>query len=181
MPDMMRTFISVDVPLTDAIEGVLDEMKRTDNVRPVPKGQIHLTLKFLGDQDEKKVERLCSSLKDALSDAEPFDIVVEGAGAFPDQKHPKVIWLGVKEPEQLIELAGKVDSSVKEMRMKADDKRFSPHITVGRVNGSADLKDFFTKYERTTFCSFRCDHVDMMKSVLTPKGAIHSVVERIEL
>ena len=178
---MIRTFISVDVPLTDDIEDVLGEMKRTENVRPVPKGQIHLTLKFLGDQDERKVEKLCSSLKDTLNGTEPFDIVVEGVGAFPDMRHPKVVWLGVKDPESLIGLAEKVDSAVKDLKLKSDDKRFSPHITIGRVNGRADLDDLFSRYKGTAFCCFRCDHVDVMKSVLTPKGAIHSVVGRIEL
>jgi 2'-5' RNA ligase len=96
-------------------------------------------------------------------------------------RHPKVVWLGVKDPESLIGLAEKVDSAVKGMKLKSDDKRFSPHITIGRVNGRADLGDFFSRYKRAEICSFRCDHVDVMKSVLTPKGAIHSVVERIEL
>ena len=178
---MIRTFISIDIPLTDAIDEVLGEMRRADNVRPVPKEQIHLTLKFLGDQDEKKVEKLCSSLKDALHRTEPFDIVVEGVGAFPDMRHPKVVWLGVKDPESLFGLAEKVDSAVKEMKLKSDDKRFSPHITIGRVNDRTELDDFFSRYKGIEFCSFRCDHVDVMKSVLTPKGAIHSVVERIEL
>lgn len=178
---MMRTFISVDIPLTDVIDEVLGEMRRADNVRPVPKEQIHLTLKFLGDQDEKKIERLCSSLRDSLHGTEPFDIRVEGVGAFPDIRHPKVVWLGVKDPKPLIELANKVDSAVKAMKLKSDDKRFSPHITIGRVNGRADLDDFFGRYKGTSFCTCRCDHIDVMKSVLTPKGAIHSVVERIEL
>ena len=178
---MIRTFISIDIPLTDAIDEVLGEMRRADNVRPVPKEQIHLTLKFLGDQDEKKVEKLCSSLKDALHGTEPFDIVVEGVGGFPDMKHPKVVWLGVKDPKRLIELSDKVDSAIKAVKLRSDDKRFSPHITIGRVNGKADLDDFFGRYKGTTFCTCRCDHIDVMKSVLTPKGAIHSVVERIEL
>ena len=178
---MIRTFISIDVPLTEGIEDVIDELKMTENVRPVPKGQIHLTLKFLGDQDERKVERLCSSLRDALSGTGPFDIVVEGVGAFPDMRHPKVVWLGVKDPDPLIGLADRVDSVIKGLKMKADDKRFSPHITVGRVTSRVDLKDLFARYEKTSFCSFTCGHVDVMKSVLTPKGAIHSIIERIEL
>ena len=178
---MIRTFISVDIPVTDGIAAVLEEMRKTDNVRPVPKGQMHLTLKFLGDQDERKVEELCSSLTDTLSGTGSFDITVEGVGAFPDMKHPKVVWLGIKDPELLIGLAEKVDSVIKGLKMKADDKRFSPHITVGRVTGRTDLKDFFARYEKTSFCSFTCNHVDVMKSVLTPKGAIHSIIERIEL
>ena len=178
---MIRTFISIDIPVTDGIAEVLDVMKNTDNVRPVPKQQMHLTLKFLGDQDEKKVEKLCSALKDAVSGIGPFEITVEGVGAFPNMRHPKVVWLGIKEPGPLIGLADKVDFAVRGLGLKADDKRFSPHITVGRATDRTDLKDFFSEYEGTIFCSFTCDHVDVMKSVLTPKGAIHSVIQRIEL
>jgi len=178
---MIRTFISVDVPLTEEIRDILSELKGCRNVKAANPEQIHLTLKFLGDTDEKKVERLCQSLRIALDGKGPFDVTVEGTGAFPNEKNPRVVWLGIKDPERMIEIADAVDSCVKALRIKADDKRFSPHITVGRVNGKAELKDIFDNNKEKVFCTFSCDHVDVMKSVLTPKGAIHSVIESIRL
>ena len=178
---MIRTFISVDVPVTEELRSVLESLKKMDGVRVTPENQLHLTLKFLGDTDEKKVEKLCSELRRSLEGTGPFDVVIQGAGAFPDQRNPRVLWLGVKDPEKLVDAADIMDSTVKGLRIKADDKKFSPHLTVGRVNEKCDLKDFFKDNYGKTFCSFRCDHIDVMKSVLTPKGAIHSVIESIEL
>lgn len=178
---LIRTFISIDVPITDEISEVLESLKHMDGIRASPKEQIHITLKFLGDTDEKKVIRLCDSLEKALSEKEPFDITISGTGAFPNQRNPRVVWLGTKDPEQLVGIADTVNDTVSSMNLKCDDKKFSPHITIGRVNGRCDLKGIFNDYSKKTFCTFRCDHIDVMKSVLTPKGAIHSVVRRIWL
>ena len=178
---MIRTFISVDVPVTEELRSLLDSLKKMDGVRVTPENQLHLTLKFLGDVDERKIERLCSELRRSLEGTGPFDVVIQGTGAFPNQRNPRVLWLGVKDPERLIDAADIVDSTVKELNIKADDKKFSPHLTLGRINGRCDLKEFFKENGGKVFCSFCCDHVDVMKSVLTPKGAIHSVIERIEL
>ena len=178
---MIRAFISVDVPVTEELRSVSESLKKIDSVRVTPENQLHLTLKFLGDTDEKKVERLCSELRRSLEGTEPFDVVIRGSGAFPNQRNPRVLWLGVKDPERLVDTADIVDSTVKGLKIRTDDKKFSPHLTVGRLNGKCDLKDFFKDNDEKTFCSFRCDHIDVMKSVLTPKGAIHSVISRIEL
>ena len=178
---MIRTFISVPVPITEKIEEVLSDLRGIKGVRASPKGQIHITLKFLGDTDEKKVMRLCQTLKESLKDTEGFDVSVEGIGAFPNERNPRVIWLGIKEPKMLCGIADIVDTAVKELNLKCDSKPFSPHITVGRMEHRVDLEDIFRKYGKEQFCSFRCDRIDVMKSELTPKGAIHSIIESIPL
>lgn len=178
---MIRTFVSVPVPMTDEIAGILTELRGIKGIRASPAGQVHLTMKFLGDTDEKKVLRLCQSLKVAMSGKDGFDVVIEGIGAFPNERDPKVIWLGIKDPENLKDIAGIVDTCVKDLNIKADDKPFSPHMTIGRVNYKADLKGVFNNNRNKVFCSFRCDHINVMKSVLTPKGAIHSIIESIPL
>ena len=178
---MMRTFISIDVPVNENIDGLLRELKGVEGVKVPPVQQIHLTLKFLGDVDERKVERLCAVLEKALTGEEAFDLTVEGIGAFPNTKRPSVIWMGVKDPDRLMHIAAIVNASVKGLNIGCDGRPFSPHITVGRVNGRADLDSVFKGYREKRFCSITCDHVDVMKSVLTPKGAIHSVFGRMPL
>ena len=178
---LIRTFISIDVPITDEISSLLDSLRDIRGIKVPPEGQIHLTLKFLGDPDDRKVTKLCASLQDALADASPFDITIEGIGAFPNERNPRVLWMGVKEPDALIHIADIVDNTVRTLNLRCDDKRFSPHITVGRIDGRPDLKEIFKKIKGKSFCSFRCSSVKIMKSELTPKGAVHSVIESIEL
>ena len=178
---LIRTFISIDVPITDEISSLLRSLRDIKGIRVPPEGQIHLTLKFLGDTDEKKVTKLCASLGEALVDTSSFDVVIEGVGAFPNERNPRVLWMGVKEPDELIRIAEIVDGTVRKMNLRCDDKKFSPHITVGRIDGRPDLKEIFKENKGKGFCSFRCSSVKVMKSELTPKGAIHSVIDSIEL
>lgn len=178
---MIRTFVSIDVPVSDEMKEILSELDCRKNVRVADAEQIHLTLKFLGDTDEKDVQRLCQSLKTALDGQRAFDITVVGMGGFPNECRPRVIWLGVEDSSRLKEIAGIVDGCVKGLKLDCDNKRFSPHITVGRVNGSTDIRDLVRDCKGKVLCTFRCDHVDVMESILYPKGAIHSVVDSIQL
>ena len=178
---LIRTFISVDVPITEEISSLLNSLRDIKGIRVPPEGQIHLTLKFLGNTDEKKVTKLCASLREALSDSFSFDVNISGLGAFPNERNPRVLWMGVKAPEELIGLADIVDETVRSLNLRCDDKKFSPHITVGRIDGRPDLKDIFKDYKGKDFCSFRCSSVKVMKSELTPKGAIHSVIDSVDL
>ena len=178
---MIRTFVSVDVPISDEMKEILSELDCRKNVRVANADQIHLTLKFLGDTDEKNVSKLCQSLKTALSGQKSFDVIVEGMGGFPNECCPRIIWLGVKDPVRLKEIAGIVDGCVKDLKLDCDDKRFSPHITVGRVNGSADIRDLVRDCKGKVLCTFRCDRVNVMESILYPKGAVHSLIESIPL
>ena len=178
---LIRTFISIDVPITDEISSLLQSLRGVKGIKVPPEGQIHLTLKFLGDTDDKKVTKLCASLREALSDTPSFDVDIEDLGAFPNERNPRVLWMGVKEPERLIGLADIVDDTVRSMNLRCDDKKFSPHITVGRIDGRPDLKEIFEKNKGRCFCRFRCSSVKVMKSELTPRGAIHTVIDSIEL
>ena len=69
---LIRTFISIDVPMTEEISSLLSSLRDIRGVRVPPDGQIHLTLKFLGDTDEKKVTKLCTSLRESLFDIPPL-------------------------------------------------------------------------------------------------------------
>ena len=178
---LIRTFISIDVPITDEISSLLDSLRAIKGIKVPPDGQIHLTLKFLGDTDDKKVKKLCTSLREALFDSPTFDITIEGLGAFPNERNPRVLWMGVKAPDELINIAEIVDDNIKSLNLRCDDKKFSPHITVGRIDGRPDLKELFEKNKGRCFCRFRCSSVSVMKSELTPRGAIHTVIDSIEL
>ena len=178
---LIRTFISIDVPITDEISSLLQSLRAIKGIKVPPEGQIHLTLKFLGDTDDKKVKKLCTSLWEALFDSPPFDIIIEGIGAFPNERNPRILWMGVKAPDELINIAEIVDDNVKSLNLRCDDKRFSPHITVGRVNGSADIRDLVRDCKGKVLCTFRCDRVNVMESILYPKGAVHSLIESIPL
>lgn len=97
-----------------------------------PEG-IHLTLKFLGEIDAAKTERVMAAL--AAPD-QPFTLEVKGLGCFPNCKRPRVLWAGVSAPPKLLDLAAGVEAAMRRLGFPSEDRPFSPHLTLARISGS---------------------------------------------
>lgn len=181
MGELIRTFISIEIPVTESIRGLLADLNDIDNIRPVPVSQLHITLKFMGDTYSDKIPKLGSKLNETFEDVPQFEVCMKGVGAFPKINNPRVIWIGFERCDELTDAAEKVESSLRSLRLQFDEKKFSPHVTVGRVNGQTDIKGLVSKYKDTEFCRFTCKEIRIMKSELSLKGAKHTVLETIRL
>ena len=181
MGRMIRTFISIDMPVTDTVKDAIGALRSVRNIRPVSVKQIHITLSFLGDTDENRIPQLEKRLKDVFQGFGAYDITVKGVGTFPNDRNPRVVWMGIDDNERLMLAADNVRSVLDDMNLNYDGKRFSPHITIGRVNGKTDVRDFLNTYRDSIFSKFNCKEIRIMGSELTPKGAIHTVLARIPL
>ncbi len=182
MAETARLFVSVDVAVTDAVMEAVSELRGIRNVRASPEGQIHITLSFLGDTDTSRIPGLVRELGSALSDIRPFGVSLKGIGAFPDLRKPRVIWIGIDEgKEELAHLAEAVRAAIGKSRLRQDDKPFSPHVTVARVQGPADIGAVAGRHSDTVFSRYTVDSVKLMRSVLGPSGAKHTVAERFPL
>ena len=182
MADAARLFISVDIPVTDTMRGLLSDLRGMRNVRASPEGQIHITLSFLGDTDVSAVPRLVKGLHDALSGIDSFDMSLRGVGGFPNLNRPRVIWVGIDEgKDELAHVADLVRGAVRDARLCQDDKPFSPHVTAARVQGPCGVVAVAERYKDALFCECHVDSVRLMKSVLGLNGAKHTVLERFQL
>ena len=89
-----------------------------------PEG-VHLTLKFLGDVEEKKVAELGDALAEGLKGETPFTLQAKGIGTFPTPKAPRVVWLGVEgEVARLSALAEKVEERLRRFKIPEGDAAF---------------------------------------------------------
>ncbi len=105
-------------------------------VKWVDPENLHLTLKFLGDVDLLEIPKLCEAVADAVVDLPPFEIEARGAGAFPDLHHPRTVWLGMgRGTEEMVELHDAVERSLATLGFRREQRRFRPHLTLGRVRG----------------------------------------------
>ena len=178
---MVRTFISIRIPEPSSLKGVLDDVGMIDKVRPSPLSQMHITLKFIGDVDERRIPKVVESVRAACRDRRRFDITLSGTGCFPNRNRPSVVWIGASPAEELTSLADEIGRRLSSAGIKFDDKPFKAHITIGRCKGPADLSGFLDSHKGEVFTEFTCSEVLVMKSVLSPAGAKHSVIERVEL
>ena len=174
----MRLFIAINVSeeVRRNLMSVMNELQRVwRGVRWVRQDGIHLTLKFLGEVDEKRMDAIVKALKVTASNHDPFHAEVEALGRFPERGRPRVVWSGVKEERGLLKrLAQEVEMSMEREGFERETREFRPHITLGRVKvpgqDEAGLS-FLEEHRMTRFGPCEIDRFDLMKSTLLPDGA----------
>lgn len=181
---MIRTFVAVEV--SESVRGNAAELVRRLKPSPVKVGWIaptnmHITLKFLGEQTDEAVADICRAVREGAATVDPFEFSCAGAGAFPSIGRPRTLWLGVTEGlAELQQLHAAIDAALVRLRFPKDRQRFLPHLTIGRVRegglglrplieGLRALQDFVGG---TTIV----DEVTVFSSELTPTGPVYDVL-----
>ncbi|NJD60978.1 MAG: RNA 2',3'-cyclic phosphodiesterase [Anaerolineales bacterium] len=185
MAGVIRAFIAID--LSTDIQYRLDEVMVNfksllphSAVRWVPSANIHLTLKFLGDVSLSNLTILTDMLQTEISGHHQFDISVGGAGAFPNNRQPRVIWVGVEAPAELAAIQNGIETTTSRLGYAREDRAFSPHLTLGRVSRNATSQDakMIAKVLETTrvgFLGATCvEKVHLYRSDLQPSGAVYT-------
>lgn len=179
----MRAFLAVE-PSGEAlgalqrIVGALDAHRNW--LRPVKRGQIHLTLRFFQDIPEAQA----AAMKEALSGAglRGFQAQLTSIGCFPKWKRPRVIWVGCSPTEGWKVLHSSIEEKLATLGFQKD-LRFHPHITLARVTGPAASEEQFEGVRNLAVPQegFPATELILKKSVLTPQGAEHAIHWRVAL
>lgn len=135
----VRAFIAVPIPaeIRTAIQDNTTNLRRALGrplVRWVPSQNIHLTLKFLGNIDEEKLEPLKIALTRQVAQVQRFTIQFGELGIFPSNDRPRVIWIGADTTDNLQILHKAVETAAGKIGCEADHRPFSAHLTIGRFN-----------------------------------------------
>ncbi len=184
----MRLFIAVEMnrAVEDAAREVIGDLR--DRVtRLAPRARItwstpehlHITVRFIGDADESKTHALKSALGPTV-DASVFDLTVEGVGAFPPKGPPRVFWAGLTDGRDgLLEVERAVSQRL-ETLVPAEDRTYSPHLTLARVKEPAGLSraSLFESLTTRQFGRVHVDAITLFESRLSSKGATHVPLQR---
>jgi 2'-5' RNA ligase len=182
--DTVRAFIAIELTpeILKALGDLQDRLKQDvppKLVRWVRPQGIHLTLKFLGDVPRTKVDVIAEALRDACAPHAPFSFSVGRMGCFPNPYRPRVVWVGVDEPSgALARLQRDVERAIGPLGFPPEKRRFSPHLTLGRVKGgSRDAVAALGEYvSRATVRvgEQQAAAVHLMRSELLPGGAVYT-------
>ena len=184
----MRCFIAISLPeeLKAKISGIQEKLKAAgaDVSWTRPEG-MHLTLKFFGEIEDKRIPKIEKAL-DAVVDGIPtFTLSVSGMGTFPDMRRPRVIWIGLKEDGgNLLRLQKGVEEELKKTGFPSEDRRFTPHITLGRIRSNKNTDKLLRLIEEEKveeLGSFDVSEVHLIKSELKPAGAEYTELYSIIL
>lgn len=184
----MRLFVAINLP--DALREEVHEAVaplREDGVpaRWVDASSYHLTMKFIGEVRPDDRHAAEAMLRRCVSGYRPVDVGMEGVGAFPSLRRPRVIWLGVAPTPQLRALKHDLEHAYARLGVERETRAFRPHVTLGRVPDDADAGDFrkleSLAREIRVDAEFTASHLDLMRSRLRPDGPEYAVEARVPL
>lgn len=178
----IRSFLAFELPfdIRKKVIQISGELKKTGLdaawVRPE---NIHLTLIFMGDTDEKHLREIISGIGSIAGRYKPFEISLGGAGLFPDIRRPRVLWLGLNgERGRLSSLRDDLQKPLQEFGVKQERRPFKPHLTLARfrrgINDRPLLKKSIDKYKDYSGPDGKLDEITLFKSELKPGGSIYT-------
>lgn len=184
-----RTFIAVETSpdVRAGAERLIQRLRLANaKVNWVDSGNIHLTLKFLGDLSEQQVADVCRSVGESARQAVPFEITCRGAGAFPATERPRTVWIGMSDgQDQLIRLQRAIEGELEQLGFAREHRRFRPHLTIGRVRGQGtgvgELGQLIEQHQDIPIGRSIVDEVVVFSSVLTRNGPIYTPLSSAEL
>jgi 2'-5' RNA ligase len=172
----MRLFVALDIP--DAVRRALRELMA--RLRPEGAGArwvrpegMHVTLKFLGETDDAKLDSIRAALSSVHS-GQAVESDFRGLGFFPDEFHPRVVWCGIEASPNLPLLAADVDRALQPPGFPAESRPFTPHLTLARFNSHKGLDTLVraaNNLKSYYFGSARSSEFHLYQSVLKPSGA----------
>jgi len=184
----MRLFIAIELPpeIKQGIAKVQEQLRAAGaNAGWTRPEGIHLTLKFLGEVPELKGQEILQALAGATQGIGKLNLEVAGAGAFPNTKNPRVLWLGITgDVEKLGSLQAAVENAMTGLGFEREERKFSPHLTMARIKFSKPRDNWQQRIESirdVKLGRFEADHVSLMKSELKREGAVYMELAQISL
>jgi RNA 2',3'-cyclic 3'-phosphodiesterase len=178
---MPRLFIALALP--DAVLRSLEPFARgLGDVRWLTPDQQHLTLRFIGEVDQGRLDEVAEAL--ALVDGVPLELRLEGLGHFPPRGEPRVLWVGVARNPALASLKRRIDRALAAVGVAPEGRKFTPHVSIARLRGplSQDrLATWLMRHSLYRSETFPVSDFHLFSSWLKPYGAEYLIEASYEL
>jgi 2'-5' RNA ligase len=183
----MRTFIAIESPseIKAALAALQTALRRAGaDVSWTKPENLHLTLNFLGEVDERRIVEVEKACIDLAAEFQPFTLRLNDTGFFPNARQPRVLWAGLSgEVENVAEMHRRLDERLSLIGFKREEKKFHPHLTIGRLKSNKKTRELIalTDAYRLPALSFVVTEIVLMKSELHPAGAEYTPMAKIGL
>jgi len=185
----LRTFIAIDLGQAIRLRCVAlqDTLAQTGaEVKWVEPENLHLTLLFLGEVDDRQIPTLCRAVADCCSGHEAFPLRVGTVGCFPNPRRPRTVWVGVTEGKEAVcALHEALEPPLLALGCyRREDRQFTPHTTLGRIRGERAIPALamaLGKHAGWQAGTTEVREVLVLSSELMPQGPIYTVLSRAKL
>jgi 2'-5' RNA ligase len=183
----VRLFVAVEVPaaVRDDLAALVNELRALESkssakrLRWVRPENLHVTLKFIGSVPPEKLDVICAELSRVRSDR-PVELRFRGLGFFPSAKRPRVLWAGMAASPNLAAIAGDIDKRLAKLEIPAEERAFTPHLTLARCERSGISPALHAAVEKNAareFGELRTNKFHLIESKLKPSGAEYTTLQ----
>jgi 2'-5' RNA ligase len=185
----LRTFLAIDLgkAIRDRCLALQETLARGGaEVKWVEEENLHLTLLFLGEVEDRDLPPLCQAVADCCALHDPFTMSVESVGCFPNPRRPRIVWVGVGAGSaEVVALHDALEPPLMELGCyRREERSYTPHITLGRVRGehsTSALASALARQAKWMGGETDVRQVRVLSSELTPQGPIYTVLSRANL
>jgi RNA 2',3'-cyclic 3'-phosphodiesterase len=190
---MIRAFVALllDEEIRAAVAAEIDRMRSLSQaVAWVPPPNLHVTVKFLGQQSDERLAEVADALAEASAATAPFTMMLRGVGAFPGMHQPRILWVGVAAGGvEARALHSRVEAALEGRHFPRDERPWHPHLTIGRVfdprrwrrDTSPALHQAIARAASAELGSLTVSRIALMRSDLSPAGARYRELRALEL
>jgi 2'-5' RNA ligase len=183
----VRLFLAIPLPPDLAARAYQILPTSLPALRRVKAENLHLTLAFLGQTPDDRLDDVTAAARDAAAGVSPFLLSFDRAGRFPERGRPRVVWLGIADGEaSVLELGAGVYAGLRRRDLRFDDRPLAPHLTLARVvedASAAEAKTVGAALEALAIDSmaFEVTAIAVVQSVLSPKGPRYTALATVPL
>ena len=187
----MRLFVGLEIPaaVRDNLAALIKEFRELSSqvadkgprwVRPE---NLHVTLKFIGEVAEAKLDGIGAALSTVQTDAR-LELRFHGLGFFPNENRPTVLWTGLDASPNLQTLAGDIDCALATQGIAKEKRTFVPHLTLARFDPPGlheKLRVAIQKNGARDFGPFQAREFHLIESRLKPSGAEYTTLHSFRI
>ena len=186
--EQLRTFIAIELTreIQDVLKTTQEALRKSGgDVKWVKPENIHLTLKFLGELTENKIDLVKAAMRKSLIGFKNFSFQLDVVGAFPKIENPKIIWVGISTGKlEIGQLVTTLGNNLESLGVEKEERDFAPHITIGRLRSSVNrfaLTQMIKNHLLPPHLEQKAGQVILFKSTLTSQGPIYEAIEKFAL
>jgi 2'-5' RNA ligase len=172
----VRLFLAIPLPPDIAVRASEILPTSLPALRRVKAENLHVTLAFLGQTPDERLEDVAAAAKEAAAPVSAFTLSLDRTGRFPERGRPRVVWLGIADGEaSVVELGVGVYAALRRRTLPFDDRPLAPHVTLARVVEDASAAEASTVGAALEGLAigplrFEVNEIAVVQSVLSPKG-----------
>lgn len=174
---MPRLFTALDLPdsALNTLRAFRDDEDLPVQARWTPMENHHITLRFIGDVDEARVDAIEAALSEVR--ARSFTVDPLGLGVLPSRRNPRVLIVRIEPSERLRSLYRSLQDVLAALDIEHEERTYRPHVTLARLKNAKPERLYaaLRKMDGPQLDSFLVDRYYLYESTLTPDGAVHTI------